>query len=54
MDIIQVPAYLCRQTSILKAAAETNKPINIKKGQFMSPEMMKILLKKLNIMVMNK
>ena len=45
-DIIQVPAYLCRQTSILKAAAETNKPINIKKGQFMSPWNMKNSVKK--------
>ena len=45
-DLIQVPAYLCRQTSILKAAAETNKPINIKKGQFMSPWNMKNSVKK--------
>ena len=45
-DIVQVPAYLCRQTSILKAAAETNKPINIKKGQFMSPWNMKNSVKK--------
>lgn len=36
-DMVQVPAYLCRQTSILKAAAETQKPILLKKGQFMSP-----------------
>ena len=35
VDLIQIPAYLCRQTSILKAAAETKKPILIKKGQFM-------------------
>ena len=40
-DLIQIPAYLCRQTSILKAAALTGKPINIKKGQFMSPWNMK-------------
>ena len=40
-DIIQVPAYLCRQTSILKSAAETKKPILLKKGQFMSPWNMK-------------
>ena len=46
-DIIQVPAYLCRQTSILKAAAETNKPINLKKGQFMSPWNMKNSVKKI-------
>ena len=40
-DVIQVPAYLCRQTSILKAAAKTNRPILLKKGQFMSPWNMK-------------
>ena len=36
-DLVQVPAYLCRQTTILRAAAETGRPIHIKKGQFMSP-----------------
>lgn len=36
-DMIQIPAFLCRQTSILRSAAETKKPINLKKGQFMSP-----------------
>lgn len=46
-DLIQIPAYLCRQTSILKAAANTKKPINIKKGQFMSPWNMKNSVKKL-------
>ena len=46
-DIIQIPAYLCRQTSILKAAAQTNKPINLKKGQFMSPWNMKNSVKKI-------
>ena len=46
-DLIQVPAYLCRQTSILKAAALTGKPINIKKGQFMSPWNMKNSIKKI-------
>tara|TARA_B100001175_G_C19515106_1_gene646922 strand:- start:11329 stop:12198 length:870 start_codon:yes stop_codon:yes gene_type:complete len=40
-DLIQVPAYLCRQTSILKAAAHTKRPILLKKGQFMSPWNMK-------------
>ena len=45
-DIIQIPAYLCRQTSILKAAAQTNTPINLKKGQFMSPWNMKNSVKK--------
>ncbi|MBL6785601.1 MAG: 3-deoxy-8-phosphooctulonate synthase [Rickettsiales bacterium] len=37
VDILQVPAFLCRQTDILKAAAETNKVVNIKKGQFLAP-----------------
>ena len=36
-DLVQVPAYLCRQTSILQAAAKTGRPIHLKKGQFMSP-----------------
>ena len=39
-DIIQIPAFLCRQTDLLKAAAGTGKTVNIKKGQFMSPEAM--------------
>jgi len=47
VDIIQIPAYLCRQTSILKAAAETKKPILIKKGQFMSPWNMKNSVRKI-------
>ena len=46
-DVIQVPAYLCRQTSILRAAAETNKPVNLKKGQFMSPWNMKNSVRKI-------
>lgn len=37
LDIIQIPAFLCRQTDLLIYAAETGKPINIKKGQFMAP-----------------
>ena len=37
LDIIQIPAFLCRQTDLLVAAAKTNKPINLKKGQFVSP-----------------
>lgn len=46
-DLIQIPAYLCRQTSILEAAAKTGKPILLKKGQFMSPWNMKNSVKKL-------
>ena len=37
VDILQIPAFLCRQTDLLIAAANTNKIINIKKGQFLSP-----------------
>lgn len=47
IDFIQIPAYLCRQTSILRAAAETGLPIHLKKGQFMSPWNMKNSLRKL-------
>jgi len=46
-DLVQVPAYLCRQTSILRAAAETHRPVHLKKGQFMSPWNMKNSVKKL-------
>ncbi len=46
-DLVQIPAYLCRQTSILRSAAETNKPILIKKGQFMSPWNMKNSVRKI-------
>ena len=48
-DLVQVPAYLCRQTSILKAAAKTNRPVHLKKGQFMSPWNMKNSVKKLEL-----
>ena len=41
VDIIQIPAFLCRQTELLLAAGNTGLPVNIKKGQFMSPESMK-------------
>ncbi|MDF1697720.1 MAG: 3-deoxy-8-phosphooctulonate synthase [Saprospiraceae bacterium] len=40
VDVLQIPAFLCRQTDLLVAAAKTNKIVNIKKGQFMSPESM--------------
>ncbi len=40
-DVLQIPAFLCRQTSLLEAAARTGKVVNIKKGQFLSPETMK-------------
>lgn len=41
VDILQIPAFLCRQTSLLVAAAKTGRIVNVKKGQFMSPEGMK-------------
>ena len=46
-DLVQVPAYLCRQTSILRAAAKTGRPVHLKKGQFMSPWNMKNSVRKL-------
>jgi 2-dehydro-3-deoxyphosphooctonate aldolase (KDO 8-P synthase) len=46
-DLVQVPAYLCRQTSVLKAAARTGRPILLKKGQFMSPWNMKNSVRKI-------
>ena len=45
-DILQIPAFLCRQTDLLVAAAKTGKIVNIKKGQFLAPEQMKSLVKK--------
>lgn len=45
-DILQIPAFLCRQTDLLKAAAETGKPIHIKKGQFLAPWDMKNVINK--------
>jgi 2-dehydro-3-deoxyphosphooctonate aldolase (KDO 8-P synthase) len=46
-DMVQVPAYLCRQTSILRAAAKTGRPVHLKKGQYMSPWNMKNSVRKL-------
>ncbi len=46
-DIIQIPAFLCRQTDLLVAAARTNKIINVKKAQFLAPWDMKNVVKKL-------
>ena len=47
VDVIQIPAFLCRQTDLLVAAAKTNKVINIKKGQFLAPWDMKNVIKKI-------
>ncbi len=46
VDILQIPAFLCRQTDILQAAAATGRMVNIKKGQFLSPESMKFAVEK--------
>jgi 2-dehydro-3-deoxyphosphooctonate aldolase (KDO 8-P synthase) len=47
VDVLQIPAFLCRQTDLLVAAAETGKPINVKKGQFLAPWDMKNVLSKI-------
>jgi 2-dehydro-3-deoxyphosphooctonate aldolase (KDO 8-P synthase) len=47
LDVIQIPAFLCRQTDLLISAARTGLPINIKKGQFLSPWDMKAAIDKL-------
>jgi len=47
VDILQIPAFLCRQTDLLIAAAETNKIVNVKKGQFLSGEAMKFTVDKI-------
>lgn len=46
VDMLQIPAFLCRQTDLLVAAAKTGKIVNIKKGQFLAPEQMGQLVKK--------
>jgi 2-dehydro-3-deoxyphosphooctonate aldolase (KDO 8-P synthase) len=47
VDVLQIPAYLCRQTDLLIAAARTGKVVNIKKGQFLAPEDMKNVIAKI-------
>lgn len=46
VDVLQIPAFLCRQTDILVAAANTGKMVNIKKGQFLAPEAMRFACEK--------
>ncbi len=46
VDVLQIPAFLCRQTDLLKAAARTGKAVKVKKGQFMAPEDMKYAVDK--------
>ena len=47
VDVLQIPAFLCRQTDLLIAAAQTGKPVNVKKGQFLAPWDMKNVVAKL-------
>ncbi len=48
VDVLQIPAFLCRQTDLLVAAARTGKPVNVKKGQFLAPWDMTNVVKKLS------
>jgi 2-dehydro-3-deoxyphosphooctonate aldolase (KDO 8-P synthase) len=48
VDLLQVPAFLCRQTDLLVACAATGRPVNVKKGQFMAPTDMRHVIAKLN------
>jgi 2-dehydro-3-deoxyphosphooctonate aldolase (KDO 8-P synthase) len=48
VDVLQIPAFLCRQTDLLVAAAETGKIVNVKKGQFVNGESMKFAVEKIN------
>ncbi|QQE10663.1 3-deoxy-8-phosphooctulonate synthase [Planctomycetota bacterium] len=48
VDVLQIPAFLCRQTDLLVAAAKTGKVVNVKKGQFLSPAEMKNVVNKLS------
>ncbi|MEP9409867.1 MAG: 3-deoxy-8-phosphooctulonate synthase [Candidatus Brocadia sp.] len=47
LDVIQIPAFLCRQTDLILAAARTGKPVNVKKGQFLAPWDMKSVVEKI-------
>ena len=46
VDVLQTPAFLCRQTDFIRAAAQSGKPVNIKKGQFLAPHDMKNVIDK--------
>jgi 2-dehydro-3-deoxyphosphooctonate aldolase (KDO 8-P synthase) len=46
VDVLQTPAFLCRQTDFIRAVAQSGKPVNIKKGQFLSPHEMKNVMEK--------
>jgi len=53
-DVLQIPAFLCRQTDIVVSAARTGKPINVKKGQFLSPYEVKNIIEKIKSVKNNK
>ena len=46
VDVLQTPAFLCRQTDFIRAIAQSGKPVNIKKGQFLAPHDMKNVIDK--------
>jgi 2-dehydro-3-deoxyphosphooctonate aldolase (KDO 8-P synthase) len=46
VDVLQTPAFLCRQTDFIRAVAQSGKPVNIKKGQFLAPGDMKNVIDK--------
>lgn len=52
-DLLQIPAFLCRQTDLLEAAAATGKPVNVKKGQFLAPWDTKNIVEKLEVLGAN-
>ncbi len=47
LDVLQIPAFLCRQTDLVVAAARTGKPVNVKKGQFLAPQDMRNIVEKI-------
>jgi 2-dehydro-3-deoxyphosphooctonate aldolase (KDO 8-P synthase) len=49
LDVIQIPAFLCRQTDLLLAVAKTGKPVNVKKGQFLAPWDMVNIVEKIRL-----
>ncbi len=48
VDVLQIPAFLCRQTDLLQAAAKTGKTVNVKKGQFLAPQDMRFVAEKIS------
>lgn len=49
VDVLQTPAFLCRQTNFLQRVAKTGKPVNVKKGQFLAPQNMKQVVEKIKV-----